>query len=103
VRWGQQPQKGKTLMSRPPDTYIKLTDTLSLCEYQNPKNGSFGFWLYDETRGMNLAMRAESERSAFVEALGYYQEKLQSVESELVELSTKVNKFIGQFTESDEI
>jgi hypothetical protein len=85
-------------MSKPPDNITKLTDTLSLCEYQNPKNGNFGFWLYDSTRGMNLSMKATSEQEAFVEALTYYQRRLTEVESELSDLTQKVNQFVSQFT-----
>lgn len=40
-----------------------LTNTLSITECTD------GFWLYDETRGMNLSMQAKSEEAAFVEAL----------------------------------
>lgn len=61
-----------------------------------------GWWLYDETRGMNLAMRAKTEQAAFVEALTYYQDRLSRVESELKDLSSKVNAFVSQFAEDDD-
>lgn len=86
-------------MSKPPDTVLELSGTLSLCEYQSPKNGHFGFWLYDKTRGMNLSMRAKTAQAAFVEALTYYQERLQQVEQEHKALTTKVETFVAQFTE----
>jgi hypothetical protein len=89
-------------MSKPPDNVIELSDTLTLCDHQNPKNGRFGFWLYDKTRGMNLAMRAKTERDAFVEALTYYQNRLGSVEYDYQELKHKVDVFVGQFTEEEE-
>lgn len=63
---------------------------------------SEGFWLYDETRGMNLAMRAESERAAFVKALTYYQLRLATVESELQALTDKVDSFVAQFKDGEE-
>lgn len=61
-----------------------------------------GFWLYDDTRGMNLSMRAETSTDALVEALEYYQDRLSKVESEYKELSSKVNNFVEQFTERDD-
>ena len=89
-------------MSKPPDTHEKLSETLSLCEYQSPKNGSFGFWLYDYTRGMNLAMRAKTEREAFVEALTYYQKRLATVEADHALLRSKVDAFVSQFAEEND-
>ena len=89
-------------MSKPPDTNEQLSDTLVLCEFQSPRNGNFGFWLYDDTRGMNLAMRAKSEREAFVDALHYYQARLTKVESELTALQANVDSFVSQFVESDD-
>jgi len=89
-------------MSKPPDVAIKLSDTLTLCEYQSPKNGSFGWWLYDNTRGMNLAMRAATEQAAFVEALEYYQYRTAMVEAELNSLKEKVDKFVSQFCPEDD-
>ena len=47
-----------------------------------------GFWLYDKNRGMNLAMRAPSERDALIGALEYYQARLNTVEAERKKTST---------------
>lgn len=66
---------------------IDLTETLKLAECND------GWWLYDSTRGHNLAMRAKSKDMAFVEALGYYQKQLKEVESAYRSLSEKVNTF----------
>lgn len=88
-------------MSRPPDNITKLSDTLSLCEYTSPKNGNFGFWLYDYTRGMNLAIRAKTPQDAFVEALHYYQKRLEKVEREHAALQGKVDAFVSQFVEDE--
>lgn len=88
-------------MGAPPDNVITLSSTLSICEFQNPKNGKFGFWLYDNTRGLNLAMRATTERDAFAKALTYYQDLLTKVERDYATLSAKVNIFIDQFTEEE--
>ena len=82
-------------MSRPPDILLDLSETLSLCEYKT--GGYKGFWLYDKTRGMNLAMRAETSTDAFVAALEYYQKRLTSVEREHKDLKEKVDVFVDQF------
>lgn len=89
-------------MSKPPDSVLKLSETLTLCEYKDSKNGSFGFWLYDKTRGMNLSMRAKSSTEAFVEALGYYQDRLTTVEQEHRELQAKVDAFLAQFADDED-
>lgn len=87
------------MMSKPPDNSVKLSETLSLCEYKT--GGNLGFWLYDETRGMNLSMRAKSEADAFVEALHYYQKRLNTVEQEYATMALKVDAFIAQFVKED--
>lgn len=72
-------------------TLIVKTESLQLTHDQT------GFWLYDYTRGMNLAMRAESEQYAFIEALEYYQQRLYDVERQYKLLESKVNAFVSQF------
>lgn len=74
----------------------KLSETLTISECSD------GFWLYDDTRGMNLAMRAESREIALLEALEYYQRRLQTVESDHRDLSAKVDNFVNQFINDDE-
>lgn len=69
------------------------TKTMHLTECRD------GFWLYDETRRMNLAMRAKTPQDAFVEALGYYQGRLLSVEDELRSLRTLVEQFVCNLPE----
>jgi hypothetical protein len=86
-------------MSKPPDNAVKLSETLSMCEYKS--GGHMGFWLYDKTRGMNLSMRAKNETDAFVEALHYYQKRLTNIEQEHAALKTKVDAFVSQFVEDD--
>lgn len=76
-------------------TSTDLSKTLCLSECKD------GFWLYDETRGMNLAMRAKTRDEAFIDALEYYQERLKEVETEYRLLKGKVDAFASQFT-SDE-
>ena len=70
-----------------------LSDTLTLTEYQH------GFWLWDETREMNLAIKAKTLVDAFVEALHYYQERLTQVEAAHKHLRAKVDAFVAQTEE----
>lgn len=75
---------------------MKLSDTLDLTECVD------GFWLYDKTRGMNLAMRAKTKEEAFTWALMYYQERLSHIEAELKTVNNKVSAFIDQFSSEDD-
>ena len=84
-------------MGKKPDNVVKLSETLTLCEYKS--GGLIGFWLYDKTRGMNLSMKAKSETDALVEALTYYQRRLMQVEQEFAAMSKKVDEFVGYFTD----
>jgi len=74
----------------------KLTETLTLSECSD------GFWLYDETRGMNLSMRAKTPQDAFVECISYYQGRLSEVENEHRKLTAKVDAFVSQFVEGED-
>ncbi|EHV4444359.1 hypothetical protein K0M00_005536 [Escherichia coli] len=76
--------------------YTVLSKSLSISECTD------GFWLYDETRGMNLAMRAKTAEAAYLEALEYYQERLTEVEEDYKSLKAKVDHFVGQFIEEDD-
>lgn len=60
-----------------------------------------GFWLYDETRGMNLSMKAKSGQDAFIEALEYYQERLTLIEQQYNDLCAKVDDFVSLFDNKD--
>ena len=61
-----------------------------------------GFWLYDKTRGMNLAMQKATERDAFVSALKYYQERLAEVGGDLTTLRSHVATFVAHVAETTE-
>ena len=74
----------------------KLSETLILSECHD------GFWLYDATRGMNLAMRYKTPEDALVAALTYYQERLAHVEHRLNHLKGLVDSFVENFIEDDE-
>ncbi|ELW0836483.1 hypothetical protein QMU05_000331 [Escherichia coli] len=76
--------------------YTVLSKSLSISECTD------GFWLYDETRGMNLAMRVKTAEAAYLEALEYYQERLTEVEEDYKSLKAKVDHFVGQFIEEDD-
>lgn len=74
----------------------ELSPTLSMSECTD------GFWLYDDTRGMNLAMREKTEEAAYIEALEYYQERLKEVENNYNNLKAKVDHFISQVADDDD-
>lgn len=75
----------------------KLSETLTLQHFEK-----HGFWIYDETRGMNLAMRAKTRDAAFIEVIDYYQRRLLKVESDLRDLNQKVESFLKQFEREEE-
>lgn len=78
------------------NTLIFKNDTLSLTECAD------GFWLYDTTRGMNIAMRAKTEREAFIKALEYYQKRLTTVEKDFKSLNDKVSDFVSNFVDDED-
>lgn len=61
-----------------------------------------GYWLWDTTRQMNLAMRAETAEGALIEAIKYYQNRCANVERTLNKLTEHVNHFVESVKESDE-
>ena len=81
---------------RPATKNTQLSGTLTLSECHD------GFWLYDETRGMNLSMRASTRDAAFIEALGYYQNRLASIETAHKTLKSKVDAFVSNFIDDTE-
>lgn len=76
--------------------YTVLSKSLSISHCTD------GYWLYDETRGMNLAMREKTAEAAYIQALEYYQERLKEVEEDYKSLKAKVDHFVGQFIEEDD-
>jgi hypothetical protein len=73
---------------------IFKNDTITLCQRKD------GFWLWDNTRGMNLSMRAKTEQDAFIETLMYYQKRLKEVETDYNILNDKVERFVDNFNEN---
>ena len=61
-----------------------------------------GFWLWDNTRKMNLSMRAPTREAAMLEAIVYYQNRLMEVEKELREITGHVNTFVESVRPDDE-
>ena len=86
---------------RPPIFQRQLSSklVLSVCHPTLEHKGKY--WLYDKTRGMNLAMGRATEEAALVHALEYYQERLASVEAELKDLKEKVETFVVQVCPPD--
>lgn len=76
---------------------IKLSDTLTLSEFKN------GYWLYDKTRGMNLAMKAKTEQDAYVKAITYYQKRCAEIELKKNKMYDNVNKFIESLSDDEEV
>jgi hypothetical protein len=72
---------------------IFKNETITLTKNPNKDD----FWLYDNIRGMNLAMNAKTEQEAFVLALTYYQKRLTVVEKEFKFLQDKVSTFVESF------
>lgn len=64
-------------------------------------HGDAGWWLYDECRGMNLAIKAATEREAFTKALTYYQERMNLLLEQRKELAAKVETFVEQFIDDE--
>lgn len=77
-------------------SHEKLSDSVAITECSD------GWWLYDETRGMNLAMRAKSRDAALIDAITYYQWRLAELETEHRTLRRKVDCFVGQFVDDYE-
>jgi hypothetical protein len=83
-------------MARPARSITNLSDTLHMADCHD------GFWLYDDTRGMNLSMRAKTTEEAFVEALTYYQKRLKHYEDLYSSLKSRVDMFVESFAEEEE-
>lgn len=78
--------------------FIRLVfknDNFSLSECSD------GFYLYDYTLQMNIAMYAKSEQEAYQKALHYYQKRLKEVTKDYKALDEKVQAFVGQFKEEE--
>jgi hypothetical protein len=90
-----QEKRGLIIMAVKRELIFK-TDKLSLSVDRKGK-----YWIYDYIVGMNLAMRAGTERDAFIEVLSYYHNRLPELIDSYKALSSKVEIFIDQFNEDD--
>lgn len=77
---------------------IVKTDTISLTKCPEGR-GDNGYWLYDKTVGINLAMRAKTEQEAFTKAIEFHQNRYKKIEKEYADLKNKVENFVGLFVE----
>ena len=80
----------------------KLTETLMLSECKPTAENRGRFWLWDETQGMNLAMGAETEEEALVEALMYYQKYLAQYRNSYTNLRSQVDLFVESVSVEEE-
>lgn len=87
-------QKSSNTMSKVLN-HTQLTETLELTECTD------GFWLYDETQGISLSVKAPTRDAAFIEALEFYQKRLKEVETQHQALMKKVANFVSQFSENE--
>lgn len=71
-------------------------DTISLTECND------GYYLYDYVVGMNISMRAKTEQDACIEALLWYQKKLDVVKLDYKILNDKVQNFLSQFDREED-
>lgn len=70
---------------------VKLkTPTLTLSQLSD------GYWLWDETRQMNLSMHASSPQEAFIETICYYQRRVTEIQKELKTLKAQVEAFVEE-------
>ena len=72
-------------------SHKQLSKTLTMTEDNR------GFWLWDSTRGMNLAMYEKTSESALITALMYYQNRFLTLEEKHKILTKKVDSFLTQF------
>ena len=86
---------------RRPISSKDLNDTLTILECHAEGEHKQGFWLWDVTRGMHLAMGEPTEQAALIEAIEYYQERLTEVEEDYKELKQKVTKFLNELGVED--
>ena len=57
---------------------------------------------YMITRGMNIVMRAKTERDALIEAIKYYQKRSNEIEKKFELLNDSVQNFISSVSNENE-
>lgn len=78
-------------------------EVITLTKSPLTKGDNRGFWLYDKIFRVNIAMRANSEREAWIEALTYYQNSYRDIKSSHDGLVHRINTAVGQFVEDFDI
>lgn len=89
-------------MSRPAILTEDVSPTLHLALRHAMSEYKEGYWLYDDTRGMNLAIGAPTKEAAYLGALAYYQKRLTEVETMYKALKAQVAAFVAPFLEANE-
>jgi hypothetical protein len=77
---------------------IFKNDTITLTHHEIQ-----GYWLYDKTQGMNLAMRAKTEQDAFIQAIMYYQKSYSEATKKFKDITKKVDSFLEQFRDDEQM
>jgi hypothetical protein len=84
-------------MSNPPINITHISSTLYLTEHKD------GFWLWDDTLEMNIALREKTKEDALYQALTFYQSRSNQLEEKYDNLHNAVDKFlIGLATVNDD-
>ena len=73
----------------------KLTETLTLIQWSD------GYWIYDKTLCMHIAVKAPTAQAAATTAFAYYQRRLQQSEDKLNDLKSKVDFFVSTVHQAD--
>lgn len=81
---------------------IKDMETIYDNEFFSLHKCRDGFWLYDMRAKMNLAMRAESEHEALIEAFEYNHRRLDKFEKENKKLKEAIKGFVVQFVDDED-
>ena len=77
------------------NTHEKLNDNLTLSIM------SSGYWIFDKRKGINVAMRAKTERDAFLEALEYYSRYLIDSQKKFKEVTQAVDTFLNKLAKTN--
>lgn len=75
---------------------FKLSDSITITECND------GWWLWDETRKMNLSMKADSKEAALFVALEYYQDRFNTLDTQHKDLKSKVESFVSGVISSED-
>lgn len=74
----------------------QLSETLWLAQRGD------GFWLWDDSRQMNLSVRAKTKEDAILEALRYYQDRYNKSEAKRRETDAALESFRSTIADINE-